>query len=116
MKTLGPEPRGMKTMGPESRGTKARRPEARRPEACRPESEAGPSQTSPPDTEHSGGSENQLGVAARKAQQPSYLSRRHVHLYLHPSSSSPDLSRPKKKRPPVSACYLPALSEGAGVE
>ena len=80
MKTLGPESRGTKTLGPESRGTKARRPEARQPEAHGPESKTGPSLMDPPETEHSGGPENQLGVAARKAQQPSYLTRRHVHL------------------------------------
>ena len=70
----------MKTLGPESRGMKARQPKACRPEAHGPESETGPSLTGPPETEHSGGPENQLGVAARKAQQPPYLSRRHVHL------------------------------------
>ena len=102
--------------GPESCGSKAQRPEARRPEARGPESKMGPCLTGPPETEYSGGPENQLGVAVRKVQQPSYLSCRHIHLYMHPSSSSSDVSRPKKKRPPVSACCLPALSEGAGVE
>ena len=112
---MGPESPGRKTLGPE-----ARRPEARRPEARGPESDTGPGQTGPPETEHSDGPKTQRGVAARKAEQPSYLSQRPVHLYLHPSSSPDLLSRPKKKRPPkvlgVYACCLPALSEGSGVE
>ena len=70
MKIVGPESPVTEALGLESPGMKAHRPEARGLE----------SKMGPPETEHYDGPENQLGVAARKAQQPSYLSRRYVHL------------------------------------